>query len=467
MRKRTKWLVGVLALLAAGAVGADWVLGRTAAALLARVQASLPADATLTHGALSTSLFRMEVALDSVAYRSPQGSFTARRAVLHGFPLVSRDEIGLGSVELLDGDVSRAGAFAASVGHLLVENPHLRQPQTPDSPAGQTSGTSPALTFTRLVGTNFATRKDENGSFLRVGTFALDDLQPDRLARLSVTGVEGMAPDAQGVPTTLTLQSLTLDSFDLGLLRETSPSGIFLRLLLRDSLRGGHVAGLAVAQEGRPGFALRELAFDGQSVAGAARTALAVSMNGAAFGRRVLPPAVAAQLAAAGKEALEVDAQFNSRLAPEAHTLTLAPVRITLPGFVDVELGGVLGRVASADAMTNGLAMAGATLDRLDVRVRDLGGLTTYMEGQARAGGVDREAYAATLTDRWLAGAPVLMPVREGVLAFLRKGGEFRLTAQPASPVSLLQLFLSAGKPEVLAEKLGLSAVVTPAPAPQ
>lgn len=452
-KKRMIWMGGALALLVAGAFGADWLLARTAATLLARVQAGLPADTTLTHGALSTNLFRMEAALDTISFTSPQGSFKAQRAVLRGFPRISRDAVGLGGIELLDGHISGVAGFEASVRQLVVEKPLLRQGE---------GATSPTLTFARLSGAAFATRKEENGSFLNVETFALEDLRPDRLARLQVSGVEGAVPDAHGVPVLLKLDSFSLDSFDTGLLRETAPSSAFLRLLLRDSLRGGKVAGLSVAQEGRAGLALRELAFDGQSVAGESRTALAVSLAGATLGKDILPPPLLAQLSAAGRESLEVDAQFGSRLTPETRTLTFAPVRVVLPGLVEVTLEGVLGGIGDAASLGNGLAFAAATLDRLEVRVRDLGGVAAYVAAQAAQNGVDRRTYAATLATQLLSGAPVLTPVRDGIVTFLQDGGTLTLAAKPASPVSLLQLFLSSGKPEVLAEKLGLSAQIQP-----
>ena len=441
------------ALVGGGFIAADRLLAASAYALVNQLQAGLPEGASFTHGELKTSLLHREVSLDSVDVKTPDGNFTAKRLVMRGLPWLSREQISVGQIELEDASFN--GPFAMTAEHFRVDRPLLKV---------QEGQAQPQFSFQSATLGNFSfKRQDVNFSLslpdLKVGAF-----EGNRLAHLEARAAEGTLPDNTGVPIIIRLESLAVDGFDLALLSAQTPLQLISPLMLQDSLRNLALDGFSMRREGKEGLSLDKFSFNGTGVSGTSRTELGVEVLGLKIAREGLPPEIADQLQAIGKEALEIRAEFGSKLELEDKRLVFQPLRITIPDMLEISLRSELGNVQSADQVANGVAMAAASLGLVEFHLKDLGFVKRRVDTQARLRGVSREDYVASeisvIAPARGGGGPQTERLAKAFQNFMLNSGELVLVARPSEPLSLMQMFFLANRPESLLEKLGVFVTV-------
>lgn len=468
MKKLAVAIVVLVALGGGAYVGGEYLLARSANGALEGIKASLPAGASLTHGALRTNLLRREVVLDGFAVTIPNTGMTQKLSAtslrLQGLPWVSKDSVELGEI-VIDGLRIERGDI------VTAERWEVEEPSAGIIGQMATGQSRPDLGFTSSRITNLTISRSGNTKLdASVGQIAAGTMEHNRVSHLEMNGIKASSQDMAGPLVKMNVASLTADNLDIGHIIAADGNIDLLAPLLSNYLSGLRIVNLSLGPEGGEPIVMDTLIATGDGLEDGTRTRLSLNID-----RLVLPMASLAQSAAAYYRDLGYDKhilslQVEGAYDPGQKTLSLNPLAITARDAGAVRLQVQLGGIGRLDDLKNGpeaaqMLMAAIRFDSLELKVQDSGLTKRIIDHGARAMEVEPAVYVEQLLNSIkpvaAGGGPgekKLGEVYSAAGSFLINPGEFTFSARPEQPVALLELLFGARNLAGIAEKLNISA---------
>lgn len=473
MAKKLLVLALVLPVLGAGAYfGGEYLLAKSAQAVLANIKANLPAGAVFSHGTLTTNLLKREVALAGLEVTSPdeQGARTLSAANVRfaGLPWLSKGNFEVGEMVVEGLRVERRGVMTAE--RWSITRPGVQVINRFTTGESTAIGSAGDFSFAGAEATNLTLSRSNPKVDVTIGNIKSGALSSNRLASVVMTDIRANSQDVTGPLVKLNINQVSGEDIDITRILADDGNIDLTSPILTNGLSGLTITSLTLGPDGGDPIALSSLVIKGEGLPDGTRTALSIKAEQLVMPTAAMTAPARSYYEALGYKRMVMDLDMASRYEPAAQTLALQRFNLVAldAGTVNFKLtlGGLsnLGEL-SRDPATGQMIMASMTLNSADIKVTDAGFVKRHVTHGAKQMAVSPEVYIEQMinairpvTSGGGPGEQKLARLYRAVSSFLLNPGELTIGVQPEKPLAFLQLVFSINNPSAAAETLNVSA---------